>query len=75
MNQYDVSRARRASVEAVLARIATDPGYRQNLKADPAAGIRALAINPMAEAPAEAFGLCRSVTCRPRSCRYSVITR
>jgi hypothetical protein len=75
MFQHDVSRERRASVETVLARIATDPGYRKSLKDDPAAAIRALAIDPAAEAPADVFGLCRSVTCRPKSCRYSILTR
>ena len=56
MYQHDVSRERRASVEAVLARIATDPGYRQRLRADAAAALRGLAIDPAAETPAEVFG-------------------
>ena len=66
---------RREGVEAILSRIATDPDYRRSLRDDPASAMQGLAIDPSAQAPAEVFGLCKSVTCKARTCRISYVTR
>jgi hypothetical protein len=75
MGEQRAWQRRREGVEAILTRIATDPGYRRNLKDDPATALQGLANEPAAEAPAEVFGLCKSVTCQTRSCRISYVTR
>ena len=62
MHQYDVSRERRAGVEAVLERIAGDPGYRQQLRSDAATALRGLAIDPTSET-AEVVGFKCLKTC------------
>lgn len=64
MHQHDVSRERRAGVEAVLARIAVDPTYRQQLRSDAATALLGLAIDPAAQTPAEVFGFKCLKTCR-----------
>jgi hypothetical protein len=74
MHLHDMSRERRAGVEAILARIAADPGYRRSLKDDPTAALASLAIDPAAETPAAVFGLCTWETCRT-SCKRSAVTK
>ncbi len=55
---HSLSQQRRAGVEAILARIATDPSFRQQLQADPS---RAFPSADGAEA-LEVVGYCK-VTC------------
>ena len=62
MHQHDVSRERRAGVEAVLERIAGDPAYRQQLRSDAATVLRDLAIDPTSET-AEVVGFKCLKTC------------
>ena len=74
MHLHDVSRERRAGVEAVLARIAADPGYRQHLRADAAAALRGLAIDPAAQTTAEVFGFRCTKTCK-HTCSITYLPR
>jgi hypothetical protein len=75
MSQQMNPEQRRAGVDAVLARIAADPGYRRSLKDDPSAALASLAIDPAAETPAEVFGLCTWETCRRTSCKTTWVTK
>jgi hypothetical protein len=70
-----LSHQRRDDVDTILSRIESDPAFRQRIFESPAAVIRALAIDPSADVPADVFGFCKGVTCKARTCVRSIVTR
>jgi hypothetical protein len=53
---------RRASTEAILARIAADPAFRQQLRADPGQAVVAVGGSEQVLDSAEVVGYCK-ITC------------
>jgi hypothetical protein len=74
MSRHDVPRGSRDGAEAVLARIAADPAFRQRLHDDPSAALQGLAIDVTAEPTAEVFGLGCTKTCK-HTCKFTYVTR
>jgi hypothetical protein len=77
MNQHMHRQGRRAEAEAILARIAHEPGYRQRLLDSPAEALRALDIAATIDQAPEVVGHCRR-TCQNTcawTCSISRVTK
>jgi hypothetical protein len=71
MTQSNHVMSRRAAVQAILERIASDAGYRQRLIEHPATALQSFVNSTTVDDTPEVVGLCRYTICSPYTCRFS----